>query len=70
MIRSMNEESSEEALTKTVGEGVGRDRRIEGLTIHSPKTMLVTEPRSERFDHFKSLWKGSAKLFYARVALD
>ena len=43
---------------------------IEGLTIHSPKTMLVTEPRSERFDHFKSLWKGSAKLFYARVALD
>ena len=30
MIRSMNEESSEEALTKIVGEGVGRDRRDRG----------------------------------------
>ena len=30
MIRSMNEESSKEALTKIVGEGVGRDRRDRG----------------------------------------
>lgn len=30
MIRSMNEESYKEALTKIVGEGVGRDRRDRG----------------------------------------
>ena len=31
MIRSMNEESSKEALTKIVGEGVGRDKRDRGV---------------------------------------